>query len=149
MPNIKLIQSLFVLVSLTFAGTANAQTKPDDQINEEASRAESNQPQPDDGPEMSEAEIAKLPRDERRTKYLEGFTCERMYKGQPAYLRYFKGGRGAFGIHEGETTFGWKIQDDQICIVNELNKKNCGNLPKRDLSGGRSEFLSKFRRNCL
>ena len=98
--------------------------------------------------ELSAAEIAALPRDERRSKYLEGFSCEWMFKGQPAYTRYTKG-RVAYGHHEGETTSSWKIRDDKICFVTERNKKTCYNLPKKDLAGGKTEFLSIFQKSCI
>lgn len=98
--------------------------------------------------ELTSAEIAALPRDQRRAKYLEGFSCEWMFQGQPAYTRYTKG-RVAYGHHEGETTSSWKIQDDRICFVTERNKKTCYNLPKKDLPGGESEFLKIFQKGCI
>lgn len=98
--------------------------------------------------DLTAAEIAALPRDQRRTKYLEGFSCEWMFQGQPAYTRYSKG-RVAYGHHEGETTSSWKIKDDTICFVTERNKKSCYNLLKKDLPGGESEFLKIFQKGCI
>ena len=118
----------------------------DEQNSREAARSDKSRKSVVKEPKLSEAEISALPRDERRTKYLEGFSCDWMYKGQPAYIRYSSGGIVAVGHHEGEATSRWKIKSDEICFVSERGKKSCHNLPKHDLAGGKDEFLSNFRK---
>lgn len=98
---------------------------------------------------LTDAELAALPRDERRTKIIEGFTCETLTYGQAVYIKYLPGGRGVVGHHEGDVDFNWSVENDQLCITGWRINDKCSSLPKRDIDNEREVFLTALSKNCL
>lgn len=98
---------------------------------------------------LTDAELAALPRDERRTRIIEGFVCNRQIQGQAGYVRYLPGGRVLVGHHEGDVQLRWKVENDQFCIENGPFNRRCFDLPKEDLPNERETFLSAFSKSCV
>lgn len=98
---------------------------------------------------MSDEEIAKLPRDQRRTKYMEGFTCNRMIVGQSGYVKYLPGGVGLVGHQEGNVSFSWSIKNDELCYRSHRWEDKCQQLPKRDIPNEKEWLLGGLAKNCL
>lgn len=97
---------------------------------------------------LSDAELAALPRDERRTKILEGFTCNRFVNGQLGYVKYLTNGEGRFGHQEGYVSFTWSIEDDRICYRSPNFSDSCDALPARNLPKERDWLIGEFAKNC-
>ena len=97
---------------------------------------------------MTDAEINALPRDQRRTKIMEGFTCHRFIAGQAGYIKYMKDGEGRVGHHEGYNSFTWSIENDQLCYRGYNFQDECHDLPKRDLQNERAWLIGALSKNC-
>ena len=98
---------------------------------------------------LTDAELAALPRDERRTRIIEGFVCNTQIQGQAGYVRYLPGGRVLVGHHEGDVQLRWKVENDQFCIEDGPFDRRCFDLPKEDLPNERETFLSAFSKSCV
>lgn len=98
---------------------------------------------------VTDAELAEMPRDLRRTKIIEGFTCERMIQGQPGYVKYLKNGRGLVGHQAGDADFRWEVKSDQLCIRTGAFDEKCNNLPARDFDNEREWLLTALGKSCL
>ena len=107
------------------------------------------QAEKDDEPKMSDEEIAKLPRDQRRTKWVEGFTCERLLRGQAFVFKYKKGGVATVRVHEGQRSFRWSIKNDQFCYDGDYFTGECQDLPKRDIPNEKEALLGWLGASCL
>lgn len=102
------------------------------------------------GERMTEAEIEALPRDERRTKYIEGFSCSRYIQGQVGFLRYEEGGVGYFGHQEDDVKFTWWVRDDKYCLkLPNRVEPRCVDFPARDVPNERAEITKWLQRSCI
>lgn len=100
-------------------------------------------------PPISDAELAAMPRDARRTRIIEGFVCNRFIQGQAGYIRYLPGGVGLVGHHEGSSPFRWKVENDRFCVSGNHFEGKCDALPARDLPNERKLLLEALGKGCL
>lgn len=102
-----------------------------------------------DAAEQTEATTASALRDERRAKYIEGFTCNRMIQGQSGYIKYLAGGRGVAGHQDGTVDFRWSVRNDKFCVRGVEFRDACGQLPKRDMPNEREWLLKELGESCI
>lgn len=100
-------------------------------------------------PVPSDAELASLPRDERRTKIVEGFVCNRSIQGQSGFIKYLPGGIGLVGHQEGDVQFRWVIENDQFCVRGHQFQDNCSALPEEDLPNEREWLIGALSKSCI
>ncbi len=99
---------------------------------------------------LTDAEIEALPRDQRRTKYIEGFSCSMYIYGQLGFVRFEPGGVGYLGHQEGDVKFSWWIEDDEYCTQYPSQVEPvCSLLPKRRLPDERATFRQWLTESCV
>lgn len=99
---------------------------------------------------LTEAEIEALPRDERRTKYIEGFSCSMFIYGQVGFMRFEPGGVGYAGHQEDSVKFAWWVRNDQYCTQYPRQvEPRCSDLPKRRLPDEREAFQKWMTKSCI
>lgn len=139
------------LAFVLFAGCAPQQTSQTDNSGiKPATESDGSQGQPGASErQLTDEEIAALPRDERRTKYIEGFSCNRYVYGQPGFIRFEPRGVGYFGHQEDDVKFKWWVRDDKYCTQYPSQiDPYCVDFPKRDMVNERDKIQTWLRKGC-
>ncbi|MEM8752652.1 MAG: hypothetical protein AAGF90_06725 [Pseudomonadota bacterium] len=102
-----------------------------------------------EAPNLTDAELAALPRDERRTRIVEGFSCNMMLIGQPGRVEYRPGGIGLVSHQEGEVVFNWSIENDELCVRGVEFRDRCSALPRADLPNEREWLTTALGKGCF
>ena len=100
------------------------------------------------GPEMTDEEIWALPRDERRTKWIEGISCHWVYGTTPQKISYKRNGVAIHDWVDDQAVFKWYVKDDHFCTDGHDRQKYCSQLPDFDVEGEKEWLQNALATSC-